>query len=101
MGTGAADSQASPLAAAAAPAAGYAVHVHSFRDQERSNADLAQLRDRGYPCFSRLHDIQGVTWFRVYVGLYPTLEAAQAVARELQAEGRYPYSLVVKITNDH
>ena len=102
-GAAAAAGAPTPTGAAQAPApeaVEYAIHIHSFRVHDRTESDLSELRARGYPCFYRLHDIDGVTWERVYVGPYKSLDEAQLVARKLQAQGQYPYSLVVKIANE-
>ncbi len=85
---------------AAAGAGEFAVHVHSFRDPQRTATDLSHLRDSGYPCFYRNHVSDGVTWERVYVGPYRTLEEAQAVSHKLQTEGHFPYALVVRLADE-
>ena len=56
----------------------YAVHVASYRKLEQANQDLANLRKHGYEGRAMRTDLgsKGI-WYRVYVGSYPTKDAAE------------------------
>ncbi len=56
----------------------YAVHVASYRKLEQANQDLANLRKHGYEGRAVRTDLESKgIWYRVYVGSYPTKEAAE------------------------
>jgi cell division septation protein DedD len=76
---------------------GWAVHVHSFHDSDRPEADIARFRNAGFPSFYRAVQVEGVTWQRVYVGPYSSHDEAQAVAARVSAAGLSTYVQVVKI----
>jgi len=108
LGGGAGTQQTAPAttpvtAPAVAPAAalpvpgGWAIHVHSFQDLDRTDADIAKFRRAGYPVFFRTALVEGLEWQRVYVGPYRTIEEAREAEARLRDARLTSYAQVVRL----
>jgi cell division septation protein DedD len=75
----------------------YAVHVSSFTEKWRADAEVSYLEKQGYE--TQIVDIEkkGIVWFRVLVGEFANREDAGKAAQELLALRRITYAQVVKI----
>ncbi len=78
---------ASTPAATSGGEGSYVVQVASFRSAEDALALQGRLAKKGYRAYLQDVDLgsKGV-WTRVYIGFYPSAEAAQPVAKRLQEE---------------
>lgn len=66
------------------------LQIASFREPERAEHLVRELRKKGYPCFLRASDSTGADdgYCRVFVGPLPSVEAAAEVKERLeQGEG--------------
>jgi septal ring-binding cell division protein DamX len=92
---GVAQPGAGAAAGAAAGGAPYAVHVASYKKLEQANQDIENLRRRGLDGRAVRTDLgsKGI-WFRVYVGSYPTREAAEAARESILKIPDYKYAQV-------
>ena len=75
----------------------YAVHVASFRDMGRVDAEVSYLDKQGYETRVVEAEVKGAVWFRVLVGSFTTREEAGEVREELLALRRISYARVVEI----
>jgi cell division septation protein DedD len=76
--------------------AGYAVHLASFVRDTRAKKFTSELNRRGYPAFYHKKQIDGDTWFRVYVGPYPRRDQAQDASKDVQDKGLGSYFFIAK-----
>ncbi|MFH1057152.1 MAG: SPOR domain-containing protein, partial [Pseudomonadota bacterium] len=79
----------SPPDAQAAPArkGKFTVQVASFKEQAQAHELLAQLKASGHPAYLVTTNLEGVgTRFRVRVGPYPDLDAAQGAAARIRMQ---------------
>jgi cell division septation protein DedD len=66
------------------PLGRFTVNVGSFRERERAERLINQLKEKGYKAFVAEATIpQKGTWYRVSVGQFPSREEAQAFARAI------------------
>jgi tetratricopeptide (TPR) repeat protein/cell division septation protein DedD len=75
----------------------YTIQVSSYRDRDKANHMAMQLRKKGhraFTCHVRLPE-KG-DWYRVFVGVYSTREAANKAVRLLR-EGRFRNTLVLNM----
>ena len=90
-GTGSQTAAASQVAddpAAEQPASWYAIQVGSFPRLSLAEKEISTLQKKGLDTFYRYEDTGGKgMWYRVYIGGYPTYEAAKASAEELVQQG--------------
>jgi D-alanyl-D-alanine carboxypeptidase (penicillin-binding protein 5/6) len=71
----------------AKPADGYILQVGSFRERDRAELLARQIREKGFETSIELFAVgQGETSFRVRVGPFADLNAAQGVAQEILAK---------------
>lgn len=75
----------------------YAVHVASFKDMERVEAEISYLERQGYDTRIVEAEVRGGVWYRVLVGGFATREEADEARRELLALRRISYARVVEI----
>lgn len=82
-----------PAPAPAAPQAApsnkgkFTVQVASFKEQAQAHELLAQLKASGHPAYLVTTNLEGVgTRFRVRVGPYPDLDAAQGAAARIRMQ---------------
>ncbi len=81
-----------PSAAPAAPANGgedkrFTVQVASFSDKEQALTLVRRLQDGGYPAYTLIVEVQGAgRRFRVRVGPYAQLDAAQGAASRIRLQ---------------
>jgi len=75
----------------------YAVHVSSFKDPGRVDAEVAYLEKLGYETRVVEIEIKGTAWFRVLVGAFATREEADEARRELLALKRIEYARIERI----
>jgi len=73
---------AEPKLAASRPEPGkFRVQVSSFRDLKNARSLESRVRAQGYPAFVALVEFADRgTWYRVYLGEYPSYQQAQAAA---------------------
>jgi cell division septation protein DedD len=70
-------------------AAGWALHLYSFPDQAGTDAELAELRRRGFETEVRVVETQAKgRWWRIYVGSFATKAEARAAAPLLKKKLR-------------
>jgi cell division septation protein DedD len=75
----------------------FAVHVASFRTQDRADILVASFRKRGFSAFTAATEVSGEPWLRVYVGPYPDENAAEAAVASLGSRGLVTYTHLVKL----
>ena len=65
--------------------AGFAVQVYSFKDQQRADAALADLKSNGYDAYIEISDLgpKG-TWYRVRIGGLQNEAQAQAMLEKVK-----------------
>lgn len=80
-----------------APEGRYFIHVNSFLTQDRAETDVEHWTGTGMPAFFRTAEIRGKNWFRVYLGPFPTQEAADAQARALKDNGEISYFMITRL----
>ena len=87
-----------PVAAETPPVASrFTVHVASFKNLARAEAEIGFLEKRGYDAETVEVAIKGVTWMRIMAGRYATLEEAQQARIELLGLKRIIYAKVVEL----
>ena len=87
-----------PAAAETPPvAARFTVHVASFKDLARADAEIGFLEKQGYDVETVEVEIKGVTWLRIMAGRYADLEEAQQARVELLGLKRITYAKVVEL----
>ena len=75
----------------------YVIQVSSYANKEESIQAAMRARNKGYSGFVSDAHIPGKgDWYRVYVGFYRTLEAAQGAAYEMKKQD-YLHAFVVKM----
>jgi cell division septation protein DedD len=79
------------------PEGRYFIHVNSFLTQDRAETDVEHWAGTGMPAFFRTAEIRGKSWFRVYLGPFPTQEAADAQARGLKDTGAISYFMITRL----
>jgi type II secretory pathway predicted ATPase ExeA/cell division septation protein DedD len=77
--------------------AGPVVHVGSFQDSLRAEVLADRFREEDYPVHVRLTVVNSVDWFRVYVGPWPTSDAAHEIQTEITEAGLVSWSMVTRI----
>jgi len=65
----------------------YTVQVGSYRNKSNADNYAAQLREKGYGVQVVEALVKGNTYFRVWVGKYPTIEEAKAFSLSLESAG--------------
>lgn len=65
----------------------YTVQVGSYRNKSNADTYAAQLRENGYEVQVVEALVKGNTYFRVWVGKYPTIEEAKAFSLTLESAG--------------
>ncbi len=78
-------------------AARFTVHVASFKDLARADAEIRFLEKQGYDVETVEVEIKGVTWLRIMAGRYAGLEEAQQARIELLGLKRITYAKVVEL----
>ena len=73
------------------------MHVASFREAQRAAVEADYLEQKGFDVAVRETDVQGQTWFRVFVGEYATREEAARVRVDLLALPRVGYAQIVTL----
>lgn len=64
---------------------GYLLQIASFRERERAESLQKSITEGGYPSFLEQGSLQnGETTYRVRIGPYPELSAAQEAARQIE-----------------
>ena len=77
-----------PQRAGAREAPSYSIQVGAFKEDERARNLVERLTGRGVLAFQREEEVTGRgTWTTVFIGKYPTREAATRHAEELRREG--------------
>lgn len=72
----------------------WAVHVVSFRTIDRAESYVANLRTHSAAAYYKAADVDGVGWYRVFLGPFPSRAAALAEAHRLSAKGVRYYKIV-------
>ncbi|MFH2052575.1 MAG: AAA family ATPase [bacterium] len=67
------------------------IHVSSFQEQERVEIEVDRLAKLGYEARSHAEPRLGIMWLRVFIGPFPSREAALDQARDLIAAGAIAY----------
>ena len=65
----------------------YTVQVGSYRNKANADTYAAQLRQKGYDVQVVEALVKGNTYFRVWVGKYPTIDEAKAFSLTLESAG--------------
>jgi len=65
----------------------YTVQVGSYRNKDNADSYAGQLRQKGYTVQVVEALVKGNTYFRVWVGKYPTIEEAKAFSLTLESVG--------------
>jgi tetratricopeptide (TPR) repeat protein len=65
----------------------YTVQVGSYRNKSNADNYAAQMREKGYEVQVVEALVKGNTYFRVWVGKYPTIEEAKAFSLTLESAG--------------
>lgn len=65
----------------------YTVQVGSYRNKSNADTYAVQLREKGYEVHVVEALVKGNTYFRVWVGKYPTIEEAKAFSLTLESAG--------------
>ncbi len=92
-----ADSPVTPTATDAQPAENWAVHVVSFRTEDRALTYVRELALHSPAAFHRFELVNGVGWYRVYVGPYPSRAAALDDARRMSTDSGFTYFKIVRL----
>lgn len=76
----------------------YTLQVGSHRTIEEANAQVKELRDKGFDSFYLGVEIPGKgTWYRVGIGMYPTKEMAESSANNLKKTKEMPTFIIQKM----
>jgi septal ring-binding cell division protein DamX len=78
-----------------APVAGFYLHIYSFRTPERADSMVRRWDNPEDSISIHQQEVRGVDWYRVYLGPYPTREAALMVALRLKQDGTIGYYKVI------
>ncbi|CAM4462561.1 MAG: Cell division protein FtsN [Legionellaceae bacterium] len=73
----------------------YLLQIGAFRKDDDANRLKAQLNLAGYEAKVKAIVINGVTWYRVWIGPYANNEAALKIQKELQT--KHTKSIIVKM----
>lgn len=73
----------------------YIVQIAAFKRFEDADRLKAQLTLAGYETKVKVVPVSGMTWHRVWIGPYPTAQAAEKIQKELLA--KHTKSVVVKV----
>jgi tetratricopeptide (TPR) repeat protein len=65
----------------------YTVQVGSYRNKENAQRHAAEMRERGYDTEVVEALVKGTTYFRVWVGTFPTMEQAKTFSLKLDSLG--------------
>jgi cell division protein FtsN len=82
---------------ASSPRTVFAVHIASFRDQDKTEQYIASIADVAPEHFSRVYPGQGSDWYRIYLGPYQRQAEATAVAERLKESGRIQYFNITRV----
>jgi cell division septation protein DedD len=75
----------------------FAVHVASFKEIERAGRETDYLEKKGHAATVISAEVNGQTWYRVYVGEYRTREEAAAMRLQLLDLPQVGYARVVTL----
>ncbi|MFO7654530.1 MAG: SPOR domain-containing protein [Candidatus Krumholzibacteriia bacterium] len=64
----------------------YSVQAGAFRTMDRARRQEQTLANAGFETVIVSADVQGTTWYRIYVPYLPDLDAANSVAARIQRE---------------
>ena len=78
----------------------YAIHVSSFKEMSRAEAEKGYLERNGFSARIIEVDIKGEKWLRVFVGGYATMEEASKTRLDLLGLNRIGYARIVEIENE-
>lgn len=84
-------------ASGALATASYFVHISSFKTIDRAEAMVSRLSAKGMAAVERRHLVNGVEWFRVYIGPFGDHELARIRANELLDSGQISYYKIVQL----
>jgi len=76
---------------------GIHLHISSFQDLERADHFAEVLSAEGYPTLIKVVTIQGVLWYRVYIGPWADLDAAQAAQQGIHASSLIEWSMIIRL----
>ncbi len=85
-----------PAAAAAGSGGAYYIHVSSFRDMDRALRQMKIFETGDRHALYIRRDVDGVSWYRIYLGPYPSRADASADGRQLQDQGLTDYFQITK-----
>jgi len=69
-----------------APSSGWAVQIASYEDAAQATAHAATLSQDGLSAYTVAGLVDGVTWYRVRIGGYKTVDAANSARAELASQ---------------
>lgn len=72
----------------------FAVHIASFRTQEKADLIMDQVRPFASNLFSEDSLVDGIRWYRVYLGPYSTREDAKNAISDLDGLGEISYHTI-------
>ena len=75
----------------------YTVQVASFAEEKDAKARAGELKAKGYQSFYLAATVNGKVWYRVLLGMFPTVKAADEYRAKLLKEGGTKTAIVQKI----
>jgi hypothetical protein len=77
------------------------VHVSSIKSKAGAAVEGERYETAGYPIVTRREEVPGKgSWYRVYLGPYPSRESAKRVAEEVRSAGLTTYAMVQRWEGD-
>jgi cell division protein FtsN len=75
------------------------LHVSSYKQKKSAEEESQRLKAYGHNIFTISEDINGASWFRIYIGDFDNEKNARKFGSELQAKGLCSYFKPVAIDN--
>ena len=84
----------------AAPGDSFALHVASFRRQDKAEALATRMRtETNGPVVVSPAEVEGSTWYRVLVGSYGSREQARAMLESLRSKGEFSFVRTIRLSS--
>ena len=69
----------------------YFLHVSSYKHNKNAEEYVQKLKDNGFQAATILEDVQGESWFRVYMGEFKNENKARKIGSKLKEKGLISY----------